>query len=280
MEASAVVVGVDGSVRGDMAAAWAAREAARRGLLLRVVYVSGEPEPEPEPEPEADPGRLWPPRPYCPATRIAARLTDEHPRLRAEVVVPRGAAVPSLLAHADRADMLVVGARGTGGSAGLPVGSVARGAVERARCPVVLVPMAPVDSGVDRRPAKVTLGLGGGELPASAVEFAFEAAVCRGAFLHAVHACAPPDGPAGPAEWAARVEEEQRVLSCHLRPWREKYSQVRVLEHVVLQRPAVALPQAAQFTELTVVGHRGAVLGPVVLSLLRHSRSPVAVVPG
>jgi nucleotide-binding universal stress UspA family protein len=60
---------------------------------------------------------------------------------RARGIVREGVPLVALLreAAASRADLLVVGARGTGGLARLLLGSVAEGVLERSPVPVLLV---------------------------------------------------------------------------------------------------------------------------------------------
>ena len=61
---------------------------------------------------------------------------------RVEAAVRVGVPVVELLkaAHAARADLIVLGARGTSGLERLRLGSVAEGILQRASTPVVLVP--------------------------------------------------------------------------------------------------------------------------------------------
>ncbi|MFJ6838473.1 universal stress protein [Streptomyces sp. NPDC091209] len=129
--------------------------------------------------------------------------------------------------------------------------------------------------GVDaRRPCDVVNG------------FAFEAALRRGALLHAVHAweLPAPDGPPLPfalpeEDRGAWEDQEVQLLADALRPWREKYPQVRVYEDVRLQSPQAALVHASDSAGLLVLGRGGTALGPTLRAVLTRTRCPVTVVP-
>jgi nucleotide-binding universal stress UspA family protein len=169
----------------------------------------------------------------------------------------------------DGTKLLVVGTPGTG--------------VEDLACPVVFVPTVP-------RPesplAEVTLGVNAREPAEAAVDFAFDTARARGVRVRAVHAWRFPSCA---AELPFGVPEEDRgswedhevqLLTDVLRPWREKYPQVPVLEDVRLLPPAQALLQRSASAGLVVVGRRpGGAPGAVTRVLLRESLCPVVVVP-
>ncbi|MER5942036.1 universal stress protein [Streptomyces sp. NPDC001928] len=75
-------------------------------------------------------------------------------------------------------------------------------------------------------------------------------------------------------------DQEVQLLADALRPWREKYPQVRVLEDVRLFTPAHALIQRSAGAELVVVGRgSGGEPGSTARELLRESVCPVAAVP-
>jgi nucleotide-binding universal stress UspA family protein len=129
--------------------------------------------------------------------------------------------------------------------------------------------------GVDaRRPCDVVTG------------FAFEAALRRGALLHAVHAWRLP-APVGPSLPFAPTEEDRgawedqevQLLADALRSWREKYPRVRVYEDVRLQSPATALVHASDSAGLLVLGRGGTALGPTLQAVLSRTSCPVTVVP-
>ncbi|MDH6447713.1 nucleotide-binding universal stress UspA family protein [Streptomyces sp. SAI-126] len=129
--------------------------------------------------------------------------------------------------------------------------------------------------GVDaRRPAEAAIGL------------AFDCARLWGARLHAVHAWRFPscaaELPFGIPEEdrAAWEDHEVQLLSDALRPWREKYPDVRVLEDVRHLPPADALVLLSGDARLVIVGRsRTGEPGTVARDVLRDARGPVVLVP-
>ncbi|MGH1553888.1 universal stress protein [Streptomyces sp. L7] len=102
-----IIAGVDRSARSRVAADWAAREALRRGLPLRVVHVA--------PPENLDPVEHWPYRPDSVADHVVAELTARHPSLTVRAVSPAGAPVPELRGRRAReAELVVLGLRGEG----------------------------------------------------------------------------------------------------------------------------------------------------------------------
>ncbi|MFJ5260080.1 universal stress protein [Streptomyces sp. NPDC088387] len=172
-------------------------------------------------------------------------------------------------AVAEVAEMVVAGARDLDTVAGAP-------------CPVVLVP----EEYGETHAAEAVLGVDARHPGAGAVGFAFDTARRWGVRLRAVHAwhfpsCAT-ELPFGIPEEdrAAWEDHEVQLLSDTLRPWREKYPEVAVLEDVRLLTPVQALVQRSASSGLLVVGRRepdGP--GAVVRGLARESLCPVAVVP-
>ncbi|MER7172171.1 universal stress protein [Streptomyces mesophilus] len=273
-----VIAGVDGSARGNAAADWAAREALRRGVVLRVVYAASQAEDRAE--------DFWPYRHVPMPERSVTELTARHPELEIESVRLSGPGAPSLPEFAGTAELLVVGTRGSGGFAGLALGSTALAVAQQASTPVVLVPSGLACGQQRPRPDKVSLGVDAREPDDAACDFAFDEAQQRGVRLHAIHAWALPSAAApwmpypppsrDRAEWE---NHEVQLLADALRPWRDKYPAVPVLPDVVLHTPAQALVSASRWAELIVVGRRGNALGPAVDALVRHTKCPVAVVP-
>jgi nucleotide-binding universal stress UspA family protein len=146
-----IVVGVDGSAGSGAALRWAYRQAQLTGAELEVVLAfSSE-------LAWIDVGSDYQARWIEDAT---LRARDELHRFVAAAApgragVPEAPGSPEVVVHqlvvegapadvlveiARPADLLVVGTRGRGGFAGLLLGSVSQRCVERAPCPVVVVP--------------------------------------------------------------------------------------------------------------------------------------------
>jgi nucleotide-binding universal stress UspA family protein len=289
-----VLAGIDGSVHSSVAADWAAREAARRGVQLRLIQASPLLPDAAVPLPAVDRLRRVGEQML---QRAVADLSDRYPDLAIRTEQGDGAPASALLAAARTAGILVVGTRGAGGFDGLVVGSVALRMAMAAPCPVVLVPRQRAGaSGVGRSAAggaaQAVLGFDAHHPVSETADFAFSAAEAREARLRVVQAWALPADSVSSQTLAVTEEdratwEDQEVLrlSDALRAWQEKYPRVTVRSDVVLLHPAEALLNTSRGSELLVVGRRTdpqAVegrLGAVTHAVLHHARCPVAVVP-
>lgn len=137
-----IVVGVDGSRNSVAALEWAAWWARATGAGVRAVYAWQYP---PLAVPPAHLG-LGVPRADLPhdvaqeslASFIAA--CDLPPDVAVEAHTREGLAGPVLLDEAGRAGLVVVGARGHGGFAGLLLGSVSNAVVQHSPRPVAVIP--------------------------------------------------------------------------------------------------------------------------------------------
>ncbi|MET8022553.1 universal stress protein [Streptomyces avermitilis] len=286
-----ITVGIDGSRTGLDAADWAAREAERRRLPLRLLHAGTEP-PVPAPVPDVDlPARTA-------LDRAAVRLAYTHPALDIIARRTETPAVPALLAAAAEAETLVLGSRGFTGFAGFLVGSVALAVAARAARPVVLVRTGelaedermPADDGTPPGRAAylpVVLGLDLDHPADRLIGYAFESAAVRAAPLHVVHTWTtlPPTGhaPGGPlpGDAAEREEGARRTLTTTLQPWRHKFPGTDVLERVIPGHPGHHLLRASVRAGLLVIGRRTSApgLGRAARSLIHHAGCPVAVVP-
>lgn len=293
-----ITVGLDGSPESVAAADWAALEAERREVPLRLLHVRpGESSAEiPHVDPEIR--RHW-------AEQIpreaSERLARRHPGLSVGYEQQVGVA-PVVLARAvGEGGLLVLGSRGLGTVAGFLSGSVAQAVAAHAPFPVVLVRPDADEStgGAGAGPAPgapeaadVVVGLDGGEPSEALLEFAFDAAASRGVPLRVVSAWELPPlygpNPAGvvdPGLLTAYTQEHAAKLTDALRPWRGRYPDVVVREASVLGRPARELTLASLRASLVIVGRRtrrsrvGAQLGRVAHALIHHSPAPVAIVP-
>ncbi|MBQ1093436.1 universal stress protein [Streptomyces sp. B93] len=278
-----LVVGVDGSEPSLRAVDWAADEAARRGVPLRVVYASlWERYEGPAPGYHASHVR---PRGDDVVEVAGRRASDRQPDLKVTVEVVSEEPEYALVREGRQATAVVVGTRGHGGFAGALLGSVSVTVAANAHCPVIVV------RGGDATPTggRIVVGVGEGAETAATVRYAVEAARLRGAPLEAVRAWRRPvrdttgnplraGGPAGPAY------EEEAALTLD-EALRDTGDDVRVIRRTVEGHARRALVDASHDAALVVVGARrrggrfGLQLGRVAHAVLHHAACPVVVVP-
>ncbi|MFE9171748.1 universal stress protein [Streptomyces kebangsaanensis] len=284
-----VTVGLDGSPESLAAARWAAEEAERRGLALRLLHAWPLLAPEPTRVPsEAD--QNYGARRLLHTAR--AELRARHPDLSVVEDLVADDAQHALLRAASESEMTVLGSRGLEPAESYFLGDVSMPVVARAGRPVVLVrgdrreeePPPPASA------SRVVVALKLRGSSDDLLGFAFRTAAARGVPLLAVHGRSVPLHAQTSRGVDHDVTEETRQdartrLDKALRPWREEYPRVDVAGSVRLTSPARAVVQAAEGAVLLVVGrrrHRPAPaprLGPVAQAALHHGRCPVAVVP-
>ncbi|MEV6836671.1 universal stress protein [Streptomyces sp. NPDC051133] len=282
-----ITAGVDGTEESLAALDWAAREAVRRGLPLCVVHAWRYAESPATADRDTQYG--WVSEGVAEAVRKVSAL---HPELEVSVDVAEGQAAQALAGAAARAEMLVLGSRGHGRVMGFLLGSVGQQVIAETTRPVVLVR-------AEDRPAAEAAGRdvvvgqhGEPEDSAEALRFAFETAAARGATVRAVRAWTlPPVFAYSPGSLkllddAGGLEPyERQALAEALRPWRERFPDVSVAEHVEMGSAAQVLLSVAGHAQLMVVGRRahrtavGARIGSVAHGVLHHAECPVAVVP-
>ncbi|SOC49597.1 Nucleotide-binding universal stress protein, UspA family [Blastococcus aggregatus] len=278
-----VVVGVDASEASLRAARFAADEARRRRVPLRIVHAVSWPlDSLAIPPTDLDPaGRL-----RAGAETVAQWAADAvaGDDLEIRTVVEKGDPVTVLQVASADAQLVVVGSRGIGGVTGLLVGSTASGLVAHSHCPVVVLPEETAARVTGRQ--SVVVGVETSRGDADVLEFAFAAAAQRGTDLVAVHAwqdavLETAFRSMGPlVDWAGLAAEEQVALSETLAGWREKAPDVAVREVVVRDRPARALLSAGLTAQLVVVGHRRRpALGSTTHAVLHRATCPVVIVP-
>jgi nucleotide-binding universal stress UspA family protein len=280
-----IVVGIDGSECALKAVRWAAAEAVRRNVPLRVVTAFA-----------WNQGQIFGGVGLGAGYReimldearkqlaAAVAVAEERAGVRAEPQLIVGFPIPVLREESRHAQMVVLGDRGHGGVSGLLVGSVALAMASRAACPVVLV--RDDDAPVDDNTRPVVVGVDGSPMSEAALAFAFEAASLRGVPLVAVHTWW--DVLVDPAvavllDWEAIENDQRQVLAERLAGWTEKYPDVQVERRVMRDRPAAALVEESKRAQLVVVGSRGRgaaaglLLGSVSHALLHKAHSSVAV---
>ncbi|HZF90659.1 universal stress protein [Streptomyces sp.] len=281
-----ITVGLDGTDHASAAADWAAEEAERRGSALRLVHAW-----------------VWRPTDVVYVGDRAAeerwvrnmlddarsRVARQHPALDVTTELLVDDPVPTLLAEAARADMLVLGSRGYGTLTGYLIGSVSMKVLRQAAGPVVMVGRP--NSSLPYQAPEVVVGVEPGEIGDPVLEFAFSAAAERGATLRAVYAWSVPTALAWSPGSLYLVDEanglEQinlKVLADTLKPWRDKYPQLEVIEHFEIGSASEVLLSNSARAGLVVVGRRSHEaglrrLGPVTHAVLHHATAPVAVVP-
>ncbi|MER5355323.1 universal stress protein [Kitasatospora sp. NPDC002551] len=288
-----VVVGVDGSPESLAALDWAAEEAARREMPLKVVLA-------------------WPtvvtPLSVLGTVDLARRQADvtlrdaelrvkeRWPELTVQAVQVPTEPVRALVDEVNgeqepdgaTAELLVLGSRGFGAVTGFLVGSVSQRVLTKTDCPVVLVRRGEEEDAAGAR--EVVVGVDPFDGADAVLAHAFEVAERRGLPVRAVYSWTLP-ATYQYAGIAASVDVTGEMLvyakgelARVVKPWREKHPGVTVVEEAVNARPAKALAARAAGAELVVIGRRvrrspiGAHLGAVAHAVLHHVPCPVAVV--
>ncbi|WP_406501393.1 universal stress protein [Streptomyces sp. NBC_01590] len=298
-----VVVGVDGSDGSLRALDWAAAEAARTRLPLRVVHASLWEHYEGL-RPTVDAGV---PGEQLLAEHLVASARDRVRDLRPEVSVVADVQpedpVAALVRESHEASLVVLGSRGRGRIAGMLLGSVGLALAGRSHCPVVVIPAR--QPGTPASPGRVVVGISDAAGPSPATVFALAQAASRQGELTAVRAWRRPahellsHPPLGGSSFSTHRRQAEEHLGEVLKALetlearRKRDTQevqdgsgTVVIHRSVAQGPAhEVLLEAAETAELLVVGARrssgwhGLQLGTVNHAVLHHSPCPVAVVP-
>jgi nucleotide-binding universal stress UspA family protein len=286
-----VVAGLDGSGADRQVARWAAAEAMRRCVLLRLVHAvnvgpytpaTGYIPPQGLFEALEDEGRRW-------LLAAKAEIGAAYPALPVEVGIQAGHPVEVLIARSEQAGLVVLGSSGAGGLTGALAGSTALALAAHGRCPVAVV-RGPAPGEVPPEEGPVVVGVDGSPAGDAAVAIAFEEASLRGTHLLAVHAWTgfESDSEYDTAkrfadDWTSIHTHERQVLAERLAGWQEKYPDVEVRRLVARQRPAPCLLRYATDARLLVVGSRGRggftgmLLGSTSRTLIQHATCPVIV---
>ncbi|RKS06487.1 nucleotide-binding universal stress UspA family protein [Nocardiopsis sp. Huas11] len=295
---SHVVVGYDGSDHANAAVEWAAVEAVRRGVPLRLVHALGMPLIV---SAYGGPTRFEPTdeiRGH--ATKVLAAAAERarsiEPAVVVETVTTLEDAPLALLRQSHPGDLIVVGTRGLGSVASMFVGSVSVRVASQAPCPVVVVPTSeggkPSSTALD----KIVVGVDGGVNSRRALGLAMNLAEEAGGEVVVVHSWDIPfayDPVALTASgWQPQEElfdEQSEKLVAELLAdvvdERPEGSDVTVSVIRTRSRASEALLEAATGADAIVVGSRGRgsvrglLLGSVSQAVLHHSPIPVVVLP-
>jgi nucleotide-binding universal stress UspA family protein len=295
----AVLVGVDGSADSLQAVTWAAHEAVRSGVPLRILHAS------PWSMLAEKPGRsdrAWDENSLGRRARRILESATKHARdvepgiqLDAELVCGDGPAVMATACAG--AATVVVGRRGLGTEGTRLVGSAAAILAEQVRAAVVVC-------GYDARHSQ----LGGQEGPVvvgvdntarsdcsadqrNVLDTAFALAEKLGVRLTVLHAWRDVDwGPADTlagylTDWPTAAKDAQVALIDLLGDWYERFPGVATTLDIVDSRPAYTLIEASAGASVVVLGGcgraslRGSRFGPVARRVTAGAGCPVLVVP-
>ncbi|WP_040685090.1 universal stress protein [Nocardiopsis halotolerans] len=298
-----VVVGVDGSDHSRAALEWAAAEAVRRRVPLRIVHALGMPlivsanagyarfDPTEEISGQAD--------------EVLTSAAEHARRVQPSVVVETETAMEepplALLSHSRVHDLIVVGTRGLGAFASVFVGSVSVRVAAQAPCPVVVVPShGPSPETTSLR--RIVVGVDGSPNSRRALRLAVDLTRESNGELVVVNSWEVPY-PYDPVAMTAmgyepqeklfdrRSEELVGEMLVEATGRRREDLDIEVSVVRTQDSPVNALLRAAEATEdapradAIVVGSRGRgtvrglLLGSVGQGVLHHSEVPVVILP-
>jgi nucleotide-binding universal stress UspA family protein len=225
---------------------------------------------------------------------VADPVSRRYPDLTVRTRSWLGGAAAGLVELSHDAELLVVGARGSGGAAGLPTGSVAAQTAAHASCPVIVVrpPGLVGDDLVVPRPGPVVVGVDGSPASEAALTFALGEARLRDTALIAVNSWWEfPDQALAPAgadvfdDMDEADAEARRRLAEAVAGVSSTYPEVVLQTRSVRDMtPSLALIELSRMAGLVVVGSRGRggfaslVLGSVSRDVLATAQAPVAIV--
>ncbi|GAA2102705.1 universal stress protein [Microlunatus panaciterrae] len=289
--AAHLVVGIDGSSESGIALRWAAAEAERRGLALRLIHALNVPiVADPYGSPVALP-RVNELEKYAENLLTVAARKAHTPGSEVEITTKfeMGSPAAVLLKASHDAAGLVVGSRGLGSIGAALIGSVSVRLAGKAACPVFIIPPEVATAGPITGP--VVVGVDGSIFSDAALRVALDEAALLGTSLRAVSAyhlpwLAMPTEPRlisefdeAEREYATKVVHEalERVRT-------DADAAIPVEVRVVRGQPAEAIIDASRDAALTVVGSRGhgamkrMLLGSISRAVLQEATRPLAIV--
>ncbi|MFJ3099724.1 universal stress protein [Streptomyces hydrogenans] len=275
-----IVVGVDPVREGHLALAWAADEALRRRLALRLVVAV--PPPHDTQHVDDTPRHQARTRRGKDALRAAADWVGaRQPDVHVGSALVDGFPASVMAGMAKQASMAVLGSRHLSRTEEfLSAGSLVVPVTAQARCPVVVIGDA---EHITQDPPYLVVGVDGSESSRAALAFAFEEADLRRCAVRAVAVWQPPVFTLHTGD--TLFHAERRLLSETTAGWTEKYPDVRLTHEVLIGSPVELLADAAEHALAVVVGRRGRGgytgmrVGSVVHGLLHRAHCPVITVP-
>ena len=282
-----IIVGVDGSPSAAAALRWAVAEAALRDARVTAVFAWGYVPPGHAGDGSSFEGGYDTPGAEAALARAVEGAVG--PEAAAGIVHRAPFALPAdaLLAAADQADLLVIGARGVGGLKGLILGSVCLDVLHRVTRPLAVVPHR---ADVHVPSGRVVVGIDDSEGARRALRWATDEARRRRARLDLVHAWHPSYVTASPVVGMplGTAPEEDRARAVLDRvadaDAGTRGSAVAVERLLVRGTPAHAVLEASRGADVLVLGSRGrspltaGLLGSVTSHVARHTCCPLVVV--
>lgn len=279
-----ILVGIDGSERGERALDWAVWRASQNGAKLHLLAVLNS---ELEKEIGLDESKVMSVA-VSALERIAEDAKQKHPELEIESEVVRGQVVDTLAKMADNHDLVVVGShhgksigKSVGGAKGLQI-SIAT------KTPTAVIP---ADWDEKFHGTGITVGVGSDNVSVPAIEFAARAADEMGLSLRLVSAWGLPPLISRSAEVMGGGlqpvgERFQRTLDSLVEQLKERHPNLDVTgEAVEGTSPTKVLLEECKDSELLVMGtHSRTPLGRVVFGSVTHSvllnlEVPTVIVP-
>lgn len=286
-----IMAGIDGSDPARRAALWAAAQAARRDVELRLVHALSLPA-------YTFAGGFVPPPDFFSGlesdaqgllSAVKAEVRARYPEMAVTTGLRTGQPAGVLVEESRSSALVVLGAHAQDGLRPLFLGSTGVSVAAHGHCPVAVIrgpadDQDPVDSG------PVVVGVDGSPAGEAAVAIAFEEASARRAEVIAVHAWGQFASNTEylyarqfMVNWDALEEKEGQVLAERLAGWQEKYPDVTIRRELTLEKPAQALLEYGPTAQLLVVGSRGRggfagmLLGSVSQKLIHRAACPVII---
>ncbi|MGW1642250.1 universal stress protein [Streptomyces lavendulae] len=275
-----IVVGIDPDRNWHLALAWAADEAQRRRLPLRLVLAVPLRHHTRHVDDTTDRTALR----QAGSDRLDHALHwvhDRHPEVSVTGDLVDGPPAHVLGGAAKDARLVVLGSRHLSRAAEIfSAGSLVVPVTAQARCPVVVVGDA---EHISRQPPFVVAGIDGSASATAALDYAFDEADLRGAALRVVLVWQRL--PIMPDDEKTALRAQRALLSEATAGLSGKYPDVHVTHEVLTGHPVEELARAAEHALAVVVGRRGQGgytgmrVGSVVHGLLHRAHCPVITVP-
>ncbi|MFJ4670536.1 universal stress protein [Kitasatospora purpeofusca] len=278
-----IVLGVDARTPEAMAVAWAADEAHRRGLPLRMVHALPPVSPDPHVLGLDRHHKELRDRGERALETAAALARHRHPDLPVTTTVADDVPAPALCRESAQAELVVLGSRRLSRlEEVLSASSVIVPVSAQAHCPVVVVREP---EHVTQNPPYVVVGVDAGPSSAAAIDFAFDLAAPRHAALRALRMWQSHLVGHSPLDEQATVQSLRRLLDESTAGRRATHPDVSLTHEVIRGHPVEELAKASEHALAVVVGRHGRGgftgmrLGSVPHGLLHHAHCPVVTVP-